>query len=57
MVAVARDSHRQYGEGRVAFAGDTDWHAWEHDLLAQNVLLEPIIEDWSRQKHAEKQVH
>ena len=55
MVAAALDSHRQYGEGCVAFAGDTDWHDWEADLLASNVLLEPIIEDWSRQKHAEKQ--
>lgn len=55
MVAAALDSYKQYGEGCVAFAGDTDWHDWEADLLASNVLLEPIIEDWSRQKHAEKQ--
>lgn len=55
MVAAALDSHRRYGEGCVAFAGDTDWHDWEGDLLASSVLLEPIIEDWSRQKHAEKQ--
>jgi hypothetical protein len=55
MVAAALDSHRQYGEGCVAFAGDTDWHDWEGDLLSNCVLLEPIIEDWSRQKHAEKQ--
>lgn len=55
MVAAALDSHREYGEGCVAFAGDTDWHDWETDLLANNVLLEPIIEIWSRQKHAEKQ--
>lgn len=55
MVAAALDSHRRYGEGCVAFAGDTDWHDWEADLLANNVLLEPIIENWSRQKHAEKQ--
>lgn len=55
MVAAALDSHRRYGEGCVALAGDTDWHDWEADLLANNVLLEPIIENWSRQKHAEKQ--
>ncbi|MFV8781900.1 hypothetical protein ACNKU7_05705 [Microbulbifer sp. SA54] len=55
MVAAALDSHAQYGEGCVAFAGDTDWHDWEADLLASLVLLEPIIEDWSRQKHTEKQ--
>jgi hypothetical protein len=54
MVAAALDSHQQYGDGYVAFAGDTDWHDWEKDLQKHNVLLEPIIEDWSRQKHAEK---
>lgn len=55
MVAAALGSHAKYGEGCVAFAGDTDWHDWETDLLANNIQLEPIIEDWSRQKHAEKQ--
>ncbi|MBL0567552.1 hypothetical protein [Aeromonas veronii] len=55
MVAAAVDSHKKYGEGCVAFAGETDWHDWEGELLANSVLLEPIIEDWSRQKHAEKQ--
>lgn len=55
IVAAALDAQRLYGEGCIAFAGDTDWHDWETDLLANRVLLEPIIEDWSRQKHAEKQ--
>jgi hypothetical protein len=55
MVAAALDAHKQYGEGCIAFAGDTDWHDWEHDLLTNHVLLEPIIESWSRKKHAEKQ--
>jgi len=55
MVAAALDSHKKHGEGCVAFAGDTDWHDWEADLLASCVLLEPIIEDWSRKKHTEKQ--
>lgn len=55
MVAAALDAHRQHGEGCIAFAGDTDWHDWETDLLASSVLLEPVIEDWSRKKHAEKQ--
>ncbi|WP_345889201.1 hypothetical protein [Shewanella algae] len=54
MVAAALESHKQYGEGYVAFAGDTDWHDWEAALLDNNVMLEPIIEQWSRQKHAEK---
>jgi hypothetical protein len=54
MVAAALDSHTKYSEGCVAFAGDTDWHDWEDKLLENNVLLEPIIEDWSREKHAQK---
>lgn len=55
MVAAALDAHRLHGESCIAFAGDTDRHDWETELLANDVLLEPIIESWSRQKHAEKQ--
>jgi len=54
MVAAALDSLQQFGEGCIAFAGDTDWHDWETDLQAVGLLLEPIIEEWSRIKHAEK---
>jgi len=54
MVAAALAAHAKFGEGCVAFAGDTDWHDWEHSLIDHHVLLEPIIEAWSRQKHAEK---
>lgn len=54
MVAAALAAHQQFGEGCVAFAGDTDWHDWEAALAGHQVLLEPIIEAWSRQKHAEK---
>lgn len=54
MVAAALDAYAKFGEGCVAFAGDTDWHDWEYDLLNSNILLEPIIEEWSRQKHADK---
>ncbi|MDF2864758.1 MAG: hypothetical protein K0S02_5030 [Achromobacter mucicolens] len=55
MVAAAIASHALFGEGYVAFAGDTDWHGWEEALARHNVLLEPIIEEWSREKYAEKQ--
>jgi len=55
MVAAALASHEAFGEGCVAFAGDTDWHDWEEALHAHQVLLEPIIREWSLQKHAEKQ--
>lgn len=54
MVAAALASHVDFGEGCVAFAGDTDWHDWEDALARHNVILEPIIEVWSRKKHAEK---
>lgn len=54
MVAAALAAHHLYGEGCVAFAGDTDWHDWEDELARNQVLLEPIIEEWSRKKHAEK---
>lgn len=54
MVAAAVRSHVDFGEGCVAFAGDTDWHDWEEALANNGVLLEPIIETWSRKKHAEK---
>jgi len=55
MVAAALAAHAMFGEGCIAFAGDTDWHDWEDALAAHQVQLEPIIEAWSRQKHAEKQ--
>lgn len=55
MVAAALAAHGLFGEGCVAFAGDTDWHDWEVELTQHQVLLEPIIEEWSRNKHAEKQ--
>lgn len=55
MVAAALATHTLHGEGCVAFAGDTDWHDWEEALHAHQVLLEPLIEAWSRRKHAEKQ--
>ncbi len=55
MVAAALASHILHGEGCVAFAGDTDWHDWEAALTKHQILLEPIIEAWSRHKHAEKQ--
>lgn len=55
MVAASLASYADYGQGCVAFAGDTDWHDWEDALIANNISIEPIIEAWSRAKHAEKQ--
>lgn len=54
MVAAALASYVDFGEGCVAFAGDTDWHDWETALAEHHVWLEPIIEKWSRAKHAAK---
>jgi len=56
MVAAAVDAIFMHQKCTVAFAGDTDWHDWEAALQTCKVLLEPIIEEWSRQKHAEKQM-
>jgi len=54
MVAAAMEARKQYGESTIAFAGDTDWHDWEQALIHAGLSLEPLIEDWSRAKHAEK---
>lgn len=56
MVAAALASHALHGEGCVAFAGDTDWHDWEQVLQKHQIMLEPIIEAWSRKKHADKRL-
>jgi hypothetical protein len=54
MVAAALAAHAAFGDGCVAFAGDCDWHEWEDSLVRHEVVLEPIIEEWSRRKHKEK---
>ena len=54
MVAAALASHLDFGEGCIAFAGDTEWHDWEEALRVHDIVTEPIIEAWSRSKHAEK---
>ncbi|MCC6161206.1 MAG: hypothetical protein IT526_03040 [Nitrosomonas sp.] len=54
MVAAALAAQKNYGESTIAFAGDTDWHDWEQALTQAGLALEPIIENWSRTKHAEK---
>lgn len=44
-----------HGPCAIAFAGDSDWIGWETALHEHGVELEPLIEDWVRQKYAEKQ--
>jgi hypothetical protein len=56
MVAAALGANTLFGDNCIAFAGDTDWHDWEDALSDHAVVLEPIIETWSRQKHAEKRL-
>lgn len=56
LVAACLEAQRCYGDCGIAFAGDTDWHDWEEVLAARGVPLEPIIEAWSRRRHAEKQL-
>ena len=54
MVAAALGAAQTIGVAPIAFAGDTDWHGWENHLLRHGVELEPLIEEWSRSKFAEK---
>lgn len=54
MVAAALAALERFGQTCVAFAGDTDWHDWEQALRAHHIELEPLIEAWSRKKHADK---
>ncbi|MES3006676.1 MAG: hypothetical protein V4751_02785 [Pseudomonadota bacterium] len=54
MVAAAIVALQLPGSSAVAFAGDTDWYDWETVLVQTGLILEPIIETWSRAKYAEK---
>lgn len=56
MVAAALEAVRVFGQAPIAFAGDTDWHEWESQLVQHGVELEPLIEQWSRSKFAEKKL-
>jgi hypothetical protein len=55
MVAAALESLSLFGEGCIAFAGESDWHECEDELIEFGLILEPIIEEWSRKKFEEKQ--
>lgn len=56
MVAAALEAVLVFGQAPIAFAGDTDWHEWENQLVQHGVELEPIIEQWSRAKFTEKKL-
>lgn len=55
MLAAALEALKLPGSSAIAFAGDTDWLDWEAELIRTGLVLEPVIEDWSRTKHEEKQ--
>lgn len=55
MVAAALQAIALPGSSAVVFAGDTDWHDWESELTRTGLTLLPLIPDWSRTRHAEKQ--
>ena len=55
MVAAALQALLLPGNSAIAFAGDTDWHDWEAQLTRTGLTLLPLIPDWSRARHAEKQ--
>lgn len=54
MVASALAAVHEHGDCPIAFAGDTDWHAWEDALMQHGVELKPIIEQWSLAKFLAK---
>lgn len=54
MLAAALEALKLPGSSAIAFAGDTDWLDWEADLIQTGLVLEPVIEAWSRAKHEEK---
>ncbi len=56
MVAAALEAARVFDVAPIAFAGDTDWHEWEDSLVRHGIELEPLIEQWSRAKFAEKKL-
>ena len=55
MVAAALQALSLPGSSAIVFAGDTDWHDWEAELTRTGLTLLPLIPDWSRTRHAEKQ--
>lgn len=55
MVAACLAALHTHGPCVIAFAGDSDWIGWETALHEHGIELEPLIEDWVRQKYAEKQ--
>lgn len=54
IIASCLKAIEDYGSCIIAFAGDSDWHYWEDELIAHGVELEAIIEEWSRAKYKEK---
>ncbi len=55
MVAAALLALCLPGSSAIVFAGDTDWHDWESELTRTGLILLPLIPDWSRTRHAQKQ--
>ncbi|MCP5344483.1 MAG: hypothetical protein H7A05_07675 [Pseudomonadales bacterium] len=55
MLAAALEALKLPGSSAIAFAGDTDWLDWEAELIRTGLVLEPVVEEWSRAKHEEKQ--
>jgi len=55
MVAAALLALSLPGSSAIVFAGDTDWHDWESELTRTGLILLPLIPDWSRTRHAQKQ--
>jgi len=54
MVAACIRANDEYGQSTVVNACDTDWIDWEEILHQEGIVVEQLIEEWVREKWAEK---
>ncbi|WOG27414.1 hypothetical protein [Endozoicomonas sp. 8E] len=50
MVAACFNANKSGMPCNIVNACDTDWYDWQEALEAEGVIVEQIIEDWSREK-------
>ena len=53
IVAACISANKQGMSCTIVNACDTDWYDWQEELEAVGVIVEQLIEDWSRQKWKE----
>ncbi len=55
MVAAGFAARDEHGSCAIAFASDTDWHAWQEALERAGLCIEPVIPEWSEPRFRAKQ--